>query len=189
MFEDQQKCMGIVEPLFVAFHEGWHSAHKLYREEYPVAVRAEHDDALAAQCVRRHMLLEVIRRLDGQEGCTLLNIQGFRVLNYRDKAVLRFKKVDEAGRHSAYQTDQQREFDNQDPLPGIPPAAVRLTCGYQNDLAGEAIERVIVSRPMGRSIVWAAQIVILDEKVAWVDITPRRLDGTDRVDFRRRGGR
>lgn len=185
--DNQQKCMDVVEPLLVDFHEAWHTAQKLYRDEYAVAIRAEHDDALAAQCVRRHMLLEVIRRLDGRAGCTILNIQGFRILNYFDKAVLRFKKVNEDGKHSAYQTKQQKEFDDQEPLPGIPEAAVRLTCGYQLDIAGENIDRVVIARPMGRAIAWVAQIVVLDQQAAWSDITPQRLPGTEALQFRRRG--
>jgi hypothetical protein len=133
------------------------------------------------------MLLEIRRRLDGQHGCNLLDVRGFHVLNYRDEAVLRFKKVDSSGRHSAYQTDQQKEFDDQKTIPGIPPAAVRLTCGYQNSPSGDAIERIIIARPMGRSILWTSQVTVIDAAADWVDITPERLPGTGRVDFRRRG--
>jgi hypothetical protein len=188
MMSDQEKSMALIEPLFADLHDAWHSALHLYQSDYPPNVRAEHDDALAAQCVRRHMLLELMRRLDGRDGCALLNVQGFRILNFRDQAVLRFKKVDGAGRHSAYRTDQQMEFDDQEPLTGIPEAAVRLTCGYQLDQAGEEIDRIIIARPTGRSIAWTAQVILLEEKAAWVDITPARFAGTDRIDFRRRRG-
>ena len=183
--DDITRCMTIIQPLLADLYEGWEAAHKLYREEYPASILAEHTDAVAAACVRQHQWMEVERRFGEMRGVALLNIRGLKVINWRDRAVLRLKKLDRAGRHSNYQTQQQRDFDGQEPLPGIPKAAVRLTSGYQLDAAGESIERHIIARPMGRAIAWAAQVNMVEEKAAWTDITPRRLAGFERFDFRR----
>jgi hypothetical protein len=93
------------------------------------------------------------------------------------------KKVNEHGASRSNQsTAQARNFDRQLSLPGVPPAATRLTFGYEPDPAFSRIERVIVSCPLGATILWAAQVVVLDSAHAnWVDITPRRLEGTERV--------
>jgi hypothetical protein len=104
-------------------------------------------------------------------------------LNYFDLALLRLKKVNGAGRSRNVLTKQQRDYDDQKPIPGLPPAAVRLVVGYQPDAAFSVIERVIVSRPLGKEILWSAQIVVADEAPAWFDVTPTRLAGTEAVDF------
>ena len=94
--------------------------------------------------------------------------------------VVRAKKVDENGRHQNATTKQQRAFDAQLPLDGIPPAATRVIVGYQPDEAFSAVERVTVRRPRGR---WVSQIVDVDgsaeQPQRWIDITPPDL-------FRRR---
>jgi hypothetical protein len=172
-------CMKIIEPLLVDLHEGWEAAHRLYREEYPAKVLAEHTDAVAAACVRQHQWMEVERRFDGKPGVTLLDIRGLKVINWRDHAVIRLKKLDAGGRHANYQTQQQKDFDDQDPLPGLPPAAVRLTSGYQLDATGQSMERHMIARPMGRSVAWTAQVNV-------TDITPHRFVGFERYDYRKR---
>lgn len=184
MSSDLEKCMELAAPLLPEFHEAWHTAMAKYRS-YPPEFTAEHDDTTAANCIRSHMWKEVTRRFDGRPGCVLRSLQRLNVLIYRDAFVWRFKKVDAAGRHQNYQTDQQRDFDDQKPLPFIPDAAVRLTSGYQPDATGQAIERIIVARPFGRSIQWTAQINVVDSVASWIDITPQRLDGTERFDRKR----
>src|SRR4051812_28046735 len=158
MDEDESGCMAIAEPLLRDFYQAWSAAFGMYRAKYPEEVIAEHDDTTAANCIRAHMWTEVVRRFDRRAGCTLLNVRKLKVLNYRDLLVFRFKKVNSEGRHHNYQTKQQRDFDDQLPLPGIPAAATRLTSGYQPDAIGDVIERIIISRPMGQQTTWAAQV-------------------------------
>jgi hypothetical protein len=90
--------------------------------------------------------------------------------------------VDRLGRHQNYQTKQQRDYDDQLPLPHIPPEAFRLTCGYQPNAVGDGIERIVVARPHGRDIRWCSQVVVVGAEASWEDITPR-LPGTARTDF------
>jgi hypothetical protein len=110
-------------------------------------------------------------------------VRGLHLLNVHDKVLIRAKKVDENGRHRNSDTAQQRAFDAQEDLPGLPPAAARLVIGYQPDPAFSEVERVIVRRPLGR---WVSQILETDETATWEDITPVELPfGTIR---RRRHG-
>lgn len=182
---DQERCMALAAPLLIDLHQAWYEAFGQYLK-YPAEFTAEHDDTTAANCIRSHMWTEVVRRFDGRHGCKLLSLGRLNLLLYKNDVVWRFKKVDGSGRHQNYQTKQQRDYDDQLELPGLPGAAVRLTSGYQPDGAGQAIDRVIVSRPLGKSMMWAAQTNVIDNAASWVDITPRRLAGTDRFDYRAR---
>lgn len=176
---DLELCMSASSELLPDFHEAWHAAMYAY-QQYPAEWRAEHDDTTMANCIRSHMWMEIRRRFDGRPGCTLKSLNRLNVLIFRDISVWRFKKVDGTGRHSNYETQQQRDFDNQMPLPEIPAPAVRLTSGYHPDIAGEAIERIIVARPYGRKMEWAAQVNLIDRAATWEEITPKRFAGFER---------
>lgn len=185
MIEDLERCMKLAEPLLPDFYAAWHHAFGIY-QQYPAEFRAEHDDTTAANNIRSHAWTEIVRRFDGRPGCRLQRLNRLNLLIYRDETVWRFKLVDSGGRHSNYQTPQQQDFDDQKELPGIPPQAVRLTSGYQPDAAAQIIERIMVARPIGRAIEWVAQVHLTDGAASWTDITPERLPGVDRVDFRGR---
>jgi hypothetical protein len=185
---EQAEAMDFLKPLLVSFHEGWHGAQSTY-QDYDPQHAADHDDTTVANCIRCHMWAYVQNQIDGMPGVTLLNARGLKLLNYYDRYVLRFKQVDKFGIHQNVRTDQQNDFDQGEPLPDIPPAAIRLTSGYQQTAAADAIERVLIARIFGRSVLWLSQINVIAAESAWTDITPVRIDGTSRVDarFRKKG--
>jgi hypothetical protein len=187
--EDLSTCMELVEPLLVGLDECWQAADETYKKEYSDRARAEHTDAVAAACRRQHMWMEVVGRFDGVPGCNLMEVRGLKLLNWWDQALLRFKKVDGSGHHQNYPTDQQHAFDMQMPLPNLPPEAIRLTSGYQLDGSGEHIERKMIARVRGRSVLWAAQVNIQEKEADWVDISPKRFAGMERYDFRSKSKR
>jgi hypothetical protein len=188
MDSEQSAELAEASPLLRQFHDGWHEAAEKYAQ-YPQKFTAEHDDTTAAVCIRRHMFHEIMRRFDGQPGCRVQDIRGLKVLVYKDRQVWRFKKLNSAGRHSNYPTQQQEDFDDQWPLPNIPPEATRLTSGYMLDASGQAMERIVVSRVLGRDVKWVAQTVMLDGTFTVRDITPSRIPGTERMDFEARAAR
>lgn len=195
MNEEQERELAEAEPLLRDMYEAWQSSAEIYAR-YPEEVTAEHDDSTAAACVRAHMFREVVRRFDSRAGCTIRDIRGLKVLIYRNSQVWRFKKLNWIGRHSNYQTQQQEDFDDQWPLPGIPEEATRLTSGYMLDATGQTMERIVVSRVLGRSVAWVAQTVLIANVFEVRDITPDRIAETGRTDFdadrarqRRRGRR
>jgi hypothetical protein len=126
---------------------------------------------------------------------SIINVRGMVVANYLDVALFRFKKVNGDGKHSNYQTKQQQDYDDQLAFNELPDPAVRLTVGYELDVAGIGLNRIMIARPIGRSIFWTAQVTLIDpSSAAWQDITPDRFPGTDDSDFdveraRRRRGR
>jgi hypothetical protein len=131
-----------------------------------------------------------MRRFIDQPGVNFVDSRGLHLLNYEDKAVLRAKKVNGLGQHTNYPTQQQQDFNDEMPLPGLPESAVRLIAGYQLDPIGASIERVMIVRRIGGDVVWTAQVVPAAEgQVAWHDITPDRIPGTGRTDFDARAAR
>lgn len=96
------------------------------------------------------------------------------------------------GGHSNYQTKQQQDYDDQLTFDGFPEPAFRLVAGYQLDDAGIGLERVMITRPIGRSVFWTAQVNVVDVVAKWQDISPKHFAGTGESDFdaeRARGNR
>lgn len=182
MEDDQEEQMAFAEPVLRSLYDGWLAAADRYAE-YDERHTAEHDDATAASCIRAHMFHEVKRRFDERPGCTVRDVRGLKVLVFRDKQVWRFKKVNAAGKHSNYPTQQQADFDDQWPLQGIPEQATRLTSGYILDAAGQSVERIVVAKVLGKDVLWVAQTSIVDDQIQVKDITPPRFPETDRTDF------
>jgi len=172
-FEEQQAmAMGVLEPHFATFTGIYSSAVDLYNEGTSARIRAEHTPRAALNSIYALAWKGYEREFGEVPGLHLLNIRGLNVLNIADKVVVRAKRVDANGRHVNNLTDQQRDFDRQLPLIGLPPAAVRVVMGYELDLAYSTVERVIVRHTMGD---WISQIVSVDEEYHWEDITPVRL--------------
>lgn len=177
---DQQNVMAVLAPFLPRLHAIFPAALNLYNQEVGPQARAEHNTRAIANAVWCHAWAGFRREFMDEPGFHFLERRGLEVLNIRDELVLRAKKVDENGRHQNADTRQQREFDAQLPLEGLPPAAIRVIIGYQPDEAFSVVERVTVRRPRG---LWVSQIVDVDEAAEepqrWIDITPLDL-------FRRR---
>jgi hypothetical protein len=169
---EQGEVMGILEPYFVAITSIYENAVHLYNQDTTPRARAEHDSRAALSAIYRHAWIGYQRELGDQPGFHFRTVNGLHILNIRDQVVLRAKRVDANGFHVNNQTRQQQMFDRQQPIPGLPPEAVRIVVGYQLDLAFSTVERVIVRSPGSQ---WAAQVVALDEAYVWEDITPAQL--------------
>jgi hypothetical protein len=152
---EQEEVMAFLEPWFERLSTPFHNAMKLYNEQYP--------------------------EFGAEPRFAFLSVRRLQVLNMHDRLVARWKKVNEEGRHRNADTEQQRNFDRQRPLPNLPDEALRITLGYEPDPAFSACQRIMVARPQGDSIVWASQIVEDEGVYSWVDITPQRLPGTDPI--------
>ena len=172
-FEEQQAmAMAVLEPQFATVIRIYQSAVDLYNEGTSPRIRAEHDSRAALNSIYALVWKGYQREFGDIPGFHLLNMRGLNVLNIADKVVVRAKKVDANGRHVNNVTQQQKDFDRQLPLAGLPPEAVRLVIGYELDPAYSTVERVIVRHTMGD---WVSQIVAVDDVFHWEDITPARL--------------
>lgn len=177
---DQAHCMAALEPHLERLHRCMLAAFARYHETPPYII-AEHDERAATASVHSHIIHEITREFADVPGVNIIDVQGLKVLNVEDMVVTRFKKVDEEGRHRNHRSRQQERFDRQLPLPELPPAATRLTAGYEPDPAFYEIVRISVGCPHGFNVkpLWLAQINMIDERAVWEDITPVRLPGTE----------
>lgn len=171
---EQQAVMSLLEPYFERVTRVYEAAVALYNSDVTPRARADHDNRAALGAIYRHAWKGLEREFIDEPGFHFFDLRGLLLLNIRDQIVGRTKRVNGNGRHVNADTRQQKDFDRQLPLPGIPPAAVRVVIGYELDIAMSKVERVIVRRPSpsGR---WVAQIVCLDEQFVWEDITPAEL--------------
>lgn len=174
---EQTRCMDALEPLLTGIVGAFDEAMAMYHREYSAAARADHTDSCAAHAVQNHVVANLERKFSEAPGVHFLTVRGMRVMNVGDILVASMKKLDSDGRHRNHDSQQQRDFDAQKPLPDIPPAAVRLRIGYEPDVAFTDVERVLIARPQGKSVVWQSQIIDGAEGCSWVDITPQKLPG------------
>jgi hypothetical protein len=136
-----------------------------------------------ANCIYSHAEKRVAALAETIPGLTVIDRRSLRVANYKDQALFRFKRVKANGKHSNYQTKQQQNYDDQKPFPEFPDPAIRLTVGYELDEAGAGLKRVMIARPIGRTIFWTAQVVMAESAAQWQDITRRRFGVTEAIDF------
>jgi hypothetical protein len=174
---DQLDIMGKLEPYLQRMYGLFPAGLNLYNDEVPANVRAEHDDRAAASAVYCHVWSGFQREFADERGFHFLDIRGLKILNIKDEIVLRAKKVNANGRHRNNDTEQQRAFDAQEDIPGLPAAAARIVAGYQPDPAFSEVERVIIRRPRG---MWVSQIIETEEAPSWIDITPAELPFVER---------
>ena len=170
--QDQDKIMEVLKPYLSRMYPIFPGAVAFYNSSTAAQARAQHSDRARANAIWCHIWHNFQETFGAEPGFHFLSIGNLNVLNIRDKLLVRPKKVDANGRHRNASTKQQREFDAQVDLPGLPDEAARIIMGYQPDAAFSCVERVTVRRPHGR---WVSQIVDSDSHFSWVDITPREL--------------
>lgn len=62
---------------------------------------------------------------EATEGLTIIDVRSLRVANYKEQGLFRLKLVKPNGRHSNYQTEQQRNYDDQKSFLEFPEPATR----------------------------------------------------------------
>ncbi len=153
-----EDAMGALDPHFDVIDAICRNGLSTYRR-YPAEFLLEHSSRAAATCTYDHMVAEAERLLTGRERVVFKDIRGLKVWIVDDKAVVRFKKMDEDGRSRNYPTKQAKEYDKQQQLPGLPSPPLNLVAGYFPDPTGTEVVRVQVSRPLGKAIDWCAALV------------------------------
>lgn len=181
--EDQAEAMGLITPILPFLHKLLNDAAEFYfGPDYSEEARATHDGRAMASCIYSRAEKQMVERVEDLPGARVQRHRQLTSLNWQGRVAVRTKKVNALGKARNYLTEQQLDYDYQMELPGIP-SAFRLVAGYQLDAFNTGIERVMVTRPVGKQIWWTAQVVVLDEKAAWEDKTPPSFGGVDSIDF------
>jgi len=119
-----------------------------------------------------HICQAIIHRFDGVDGVSINTRRGFLMLNIRDRALVRFKKLDKNLHASNIATYQQVRFTLQMELPGIPKGVTRLVAGYQLDRSQTAISDMVVTQPYGNRLNWFYSIGTTGEIVRIQEALP-----------------
>ena len=147
--------------------------HSKY-QEISHDLRIEHDARTQASCIYSHIVAEAERQFEELNDVKPIVVRGLKLWVFEDAdVVIRFKKMDESGSISNYQTKQQKDFDMQLPLPGVSLPPVRLRVGYLLDEFQSEFVRSQVAAPNGKSILWCAAVHAPEDRVVgeaiWYD--------------------
>ncbi len=146
--EDQNRAMAIAEPILAGLHGILSDSISFYfGDAYTAAARADHTVRAVTNCIYSHAEKRVAILAEATEGLSIIDVRSLRVANYKDQGLFRFKLVKPNGRHSNYQTKQQRNYDDQKSFPEFPEPAIRLTVGYELDEAGAGLKGIMIARP------------------------------------------
>jgi hypothetical protein len=115
--------------------------------------RARHKRTRAS-IVWEYMIGEADLQLAGLNGVRRTVVAGTPMWAIDDQLILRFKKHDRERLTRNIPTDLQRTMQSQRPIPGLPPEAVHVSCGYMLDLAEAGIEQILTTKRMGGYIEW-----------------------------------
>lgn len=177
------EIMNGLDPLLDDFDLIARSGFAKYRG-YPADVLVDHDARAAASCTYCHILAGAEAGLTGRPGVVAKDIQGLKVWLIGETAVIRWKRMNEAGLVAVYPTQQTLDyFDQGVDLPGLPAPAARLSVGYFLDPTATEYVRTQVAREESRKrIDWCAAIVPPDDRASgearWRDVTvQRRISG------------
>lgn len=150
---------------------------RIVGDKFVSDVLMEHSKRTAANCIYDHMIWAWELHVAGLSEIRYLEIRGLKLWLIGDEphTVIRWKKMDEEGRHSRYSTPQAEDFDRQLPLEGLTAHhPTRIVVGYWPDPAGTSVTRTQIARPMGTNIDWCAAVVFKEKRVAgagkWVDV-------------------
>lgn len=170
----QDQAMSQLDPIFDELDTIGRGGLARYQQT-PADLRIEHDSRATASCTYSHMVVLADELLGDKPGVVFKIIKNLKVWIIGERATIRFKKMDEDGRWSNAPSQQQRDFDRQLPLPGIPFPPLNLVVGYWPNALGTDVERVQVARPCGKAIDWCAAIVPTSDRIIgqprWIDVT------------------
>jgi hypothetical protein len=152
----QDEAFSILEPhiptIVACWDAAWQKWEKIGQEvpEARVDVRSRAQSNLLYDL----MCAELKRRFEGVPGVTWTEKGGFLTLNFEDKLLLRFKKIDKNKRSHNINTRQQVMFRLQVSLPGFPDEPTRGDIGYRLDDLSTKLEDFLVTCHTGKKLEW-----------------------------------
>ena len=137
-----------------------------YKETYPD--QSVHSLRTRATIIHDLMIHRARAEFDRVRGVRILDLvhpYNRTFLEIRERALIRFKKLDENKQPRNYQTDFVRDYNEDNDLPGIPPKAHRLTLGYRlNPLQTEVLD-VLITSYLGNRLDVDIELYIPDRKI------------------------
>ena len=111
-------------------------------------------------------MAEAERKFDDLKNVRYMEIRGLKLWILEDAdVVVSFKKMNKNGSVRNHDSKQQRDFDSQLPLPGLPIPPTRLRVGYLLDPLATNYVRTQIAAPNNKSILWCCAIHSSEERV------------------------
>lgn len=154
MFDDpENKCRKILAPYSETL---WAIPHRAWDRLNAVPDRAPFvsQPRVRANVVWAYMQDEANEHLLAMSGVKPIDAFESRTFLIEDEVLVRFKLLDADGRSRNYQTRRARLYNENYPIEGIAPSAIRVDVGYKlNELQSE-IAAIEVSHRSGNKIAW-----------------------------------
>jgi hypothetical protein len=142
--------------LIDSIETGWRDFHSEVTESGRSRMEAR-TRANVVSDFARDRALTIFSGRPGLRACLDL---GFFKLYVADRIVLRIKKLDGELLPTNVQTDQQRDWYNNEPVKGVPSECLRLNLGYRlNAIADQIADIVITWQPSWRVLGWYFSIL------------------------------
>lgn len=155
-----------------------------YYSTYTPEQRAEHTPRTRASTVHDRMRRAAEREFDGVPGVMHMDVRGLFVLNFADRVIIRFKKLESDLRSRGQQTQQFLDFIEQSELDGIASGVPHLEVGYVLNSLQTGYESIHLVFPAGPdSNLWAMELY--EDRPAAEVTTLRRDEPTDANQKRR----
>lgn len=137
-----------------------------YKETYPD--QSVHSLRTRASTIHDLMILSVRAEFEGVRGVRIIDMEHpYRrtFLEIRERALIRFKKLDDHKQPRNYQTHFVQNYDEDNDLPGIPPKAHRLTLGYRLNLLQTEVRDVLITSYLGNRLDIDIELYMPDRKI------------------------
>ena len=135
---------------------GWHDYHSEVTESGRARLEARTRASIVSDFARDRAM-NVFSGRPGLRPCMDL---GFFKVYVDDRIVIRFKKLDSELLAANVQTEQQRDWFNNEPIRGMQNDCLRLTVGYRLTPAADQIADILITwQPSWRVIGWYFSIL------------------------------
>jgi hypothetical protein len=158
----QREALAILTPHFPDLIDSVETGWRDFNSEVTESGRARMEARTRANIVSDFTRDRAIALFSGRSGVRPCLALGFFKLYVDDRVVLRIKKLDGDLLPTNVQTDQQRDWYNNEPVVGVPSECLRLNLGYRLDAAADRIADIVITwQPSWRVLGWYYSI--LDE--------------------------
>lgn len=139
-----------------------------YQRDYPN--QALHTPRTRANILYDLMVNQARVEFRGIRGAAIVDPpSGVVLLDIEQRAIIRFKKLDDDSLPRNYPTTAAKDWDMGEDLPGIPSSPQRLTLGYRLNRLQTAIQSVLVSNTLAGRLLYD---IILDEPDEGIIVLP-----------------
>jgi hypothetical protein len=156
----REEALTILAPYFPDLIDSIETGWRDFSSEVSDSGRSRLEARTRASIVSDFIRDRAVALFSEQPGVQLCMDLGFFKIYVHDRIVLRLKKLDVELLAANVQTEQQRDWYNNEPVSGVPDECLRLTVGYRLNAAATEIEDIVITwQPSWRVLGWHFSIL------------------------------